>query len=413
MKQYDAIWINAFLMTCEKKNRWLNPAAIAVKQGKIAWLGTMQELPAAPETLAQEVYNLKGSSLTPGLIDCHTHVIYAGNRAHEFEFLLKGISYEEIASQGGGIQATVMATRAASEDELFNQTLPRVEIFLANGVTTFEVKSGYGLDWANELKMLNVAKRLESLLPVTICKTFLGAHTVPLEYSGRPYDYINLVCNEMIPAVGREKLAEAVDVFCERIAFDLEQTELVFKAAKKFNLAIKCHAEQLSNMGSAQLAAKYSALSADHLEYISDSGIAALAASGTVAVLLPGPYYCLRELSMPPIEKLRKNHVPMALATDCNPGTSPVLSILTILNMACTLFRLTVDEAFRGVTLYAAKALGLERSHGSLEVGKTADFAIWNVNHPTELIYYLGGQPLQGIVKNGKVVALAKLNPCL
>lgn len=404
MKQYDAIWINAFLMTCEPQNRWINPGAIAVKDRKIAWLGNMQELGASPEELAQKVYDAKGAVLTPSLIDCHTHVIYAGNRAHEFEFRLKGVSYEEIASQGGGIQATVMATRAASEEELLNQTLPRVKAFLANGVSTFEVKSGYGLDLANELKMLKVAKQLEALLPVTIRKTFLGAHTVPLEYLGRLDDYIEAVCTEMIPTVGQEKLAGAVDVFCERIAFDLAQTERVFKTAKKFNLAIKCHSEQLSNIGSAQLAAKYGAISVDHLEHLSEAGVAALANAGSVAVLLPGAYYCLRETKIPPIDSLRKNHVPMALATDCNPGTSPVLSILLILNMACTLFRLTVDEAFQGVTLHAAKALGLQDSHGSLQVGKVADFAIWDVGHPTDLIYYLGGQPLKTLIKAGEVI---------
>src|SRR3990167_3583468 len=354
-----------------------------------------------PDNLANHVDDMQGRCVTPGLIDCHSHIVYAGNRSNEFEMRLQGISYEEIAKQGGGIQSTVAATRNASEQELLIQSLPRAQALMASGATTIEIKSGYGLNWETEEKMLRVAKCIEEILPVTIYKTFLGAHTIPIEYRDKPNAYVDLICNEMVPLIAKEKLANAIDVFCEKIAFNLQQTERVFKAAQQHGLAIKCHSEQLSDSGSAILAAKYHALSVDHLEHVSDQGVEAIAKSKTVAVLLPGAFYFLRENKLPPIALLRQHGVPIALASDCNPGTSPILSLLLILNMACTLFRLTPQEALQGVTKYAAQALGLQTTHGTLSVGKTADFAIWNINHPAELAYYLGGSPLYSLVKKG------------
>lgn len=404
-KQWDAMWINGTLATCERGYGLLKQGAIAVKNEKIAWLGEMHTLPAAPEVLATTVHDMNGRCLTPGFIDCHTHLVYAGNRAHEFEMRLQGKTYEDIALQGGGIQSTVKATRAASEETLLEQSLQRARALLKSGVTSMEIKSGYGLDWETECKLLRVAYRIETLLPVTVSKTFLGAHTVPLEYKGRADAYVDRLCEEMIPAVAKEQLAEAVDVFCEKIAFNLAQTERVFKAAKEQGLAVKCHAEQLSDSGSAALAAKYHAWSVDHLEHVSAEGVKAIAASGTVAVLLPGAFYFLRETTLPPIDLLRRHQVPMAIASDCNPGTSPITSLLLILNMACTLFRFTPEEALLGVTQQAAKALGMDKTHGTLTVGKVADFAIWNVAHPVDLTYYLGHDPLWQTVKQGRVAA--------
>lgn len=403
-KQWDAVWIDGLIATCEQDNMLIKNAGIAVKNGRIAWVGKMQDLPAAPADLALTIHNLDGRCVTPGFIDCHTHLVYAGNRAHEFELRLQGVSYAEIARQGGGIQATVLATRAASEDELFAQSLKRAEALQASGVTTVEIKSGYGLDLPTELKILRVAKRIEKQLSMTVCKTFLGAHMVPHEYRDQEEAYVDLICNEMIPAVANEKLADAVDVFCEEIAFNLQQTERVFRSAKQTGLAIKCHAEQLSDSNGAELAAKYQALSVDHLEYLSLSGVKAIARSGAVAVLLPGAFYFLRETKIPPLALLRAHNVPIAIATDCNPGTSPVTSLLLMLNMACTLFRLTPAEALAGVTRHAAQALGLGKSRGTLTVGKMADFAIWDVEHPVELVYYLGAQPLYQLVREGMEV---------
>lgn len=405
-KQFDSIWVNGLAATCESGYGLIERAAVAVKNGKIAWVGPMQALGGEPENRAHEVYDFHGQCLTPGFIDCHTHVVYGGNRAHEFEMRLQGISYEEIARQGGGIQSTVNATRAMSEEELFKHSLKRARALLQSGITTLEIKSGYGLDLETELKILRVATRIEEALPVTVSKTFLGAHTIPPEYRGKADEYVDLVCNEMIPVIARNNLADAVDVFCEKIAFNIEQTERIFKAARLNGLGIKCHAEQLSDSGSAALAAKYHAWSVDHLEHVSNAGIKAIAQSGTVAVLLPGAFYFLRETKLPPIETLRKYQVPIAIATDSNPGTSPIMSLLIILNMACTLFRLTPTEALEGVTRHAAKALGMEETHGTLTIGKAADFAIWNVAHPSELAYYMGNNPLQQLIKNGKPVNL-------
>ena len=384
-KQWDAIWTHAVIATCEQGYGLLQSAVIAVKDGKIAWIGPMQSLPGAPTTLAETVHNVEGRVVTPGFIDCHTHLVYAGNRSHEFEMRLQGATYEEIARQGGGIQSTVIATRAASEDDLLQQSSKRARNLLASGVTTVEIKSGYGLDIETELKMLRVAKRIATILPLTVKCTFLGAHAVPVEYKNNADRYIDHVCHDMIPRVAQEKLAEAVDVFCEKIAFNLEQTERVFSAAKQYGLAIKCHAEQLSDMGASTLSANYQALSVDHLEHVSKDSVAAIAKSGTVAVLLPGAFYFLRETKLPPIDLLRRKQIPIAIATDSNPGTSPVTSLLLMLNMACTLFRLTPEEALLGVTQHAAKALGMANSHGSLTVGKVADIAIWDVSHPAEL----------------------------
>lgn len=405
--QWDAIWINATLATMQASDSaygMIPNGAIAAKSGKIVWVGSMNDLEAAPEKLANTVHDAEGRCITPGLIDCHTHLVYAGNRAHEFELRLQGASYEEIARQGGGILSTVYATRLASEGELLQQSLKRAQAFLSEGVTTLEIKSGYGLDLATELKILRVAKQIEEILPLTIVTTFLGAHTIPPEYEGRSDDYVNLICDEMIPTIAKLKLASFVDVFCEKIAFDLSQTKRIFDTAKKYHLPVKCHAEQLSQSGAAKLAAEYHAISVDHLEHLSEDDVVAIAKAGTVAVLLPGAYYYLREKNMPPIGSLRQNRVPMAISTDCNPGTSPTTSLLLMLNMACTLFRLTPEEALAGVTAHAAKALGMEQQLGTLSIGKSADFVQWDIVHPAELSYSVGGNPCVEVVRGGEVV---------
>lgn len=405
-KKWDALWINGSIVSCEPSTNLIEHAAIAIKDGKIAWLDKMNALPGEPTTLADIVYDISGKCLTPGLIDCHTHLVYAGNRAHEFELRLKGVSYEEIAKQGGGIHSTVLATRAASEEELLIESLPRARALLASGVTTMEIKSGYGLDIESELKILRVAKRIGEILPLTVIKTFLGAHTIPKEFRERADEYVDLVCHEMIPKISETKLADAVDVFCEKIAFNIAQTERIFQTAADYGLRVKCHAEQLSDSGSVKLAAEYKALSVDHLEYASEDSIKALAKSGSVAVLLPGAFYYLRETKLPPINLLRQYNIPMAISSDANPGTSPIVSLLIILNMACTLFRLTPEEALVGVTYNAAKALGIESTSGSLAIGKNADFAIWDVKNVAELVYYLGLNPLQQLVKAGREVVI-------
>lgn len=402
MNKWDAIWINANVLTGKVKGEVIEQGAVAVQAGKIAWVGKTSEVGDAASK-AFVVHDAKNQTITPGFVDCHTHLVFAGNRAHEFEKRLEGATYEDIARMGGGIQSTVTATRAASEDELFEQSLPRARALLNSGVTTVEIKSGYGLDFATEAKILRAAKRIGEVLPLTVKRTFLGAHTVPTEYRGKTQEYVDLVCHDMIPRVAEEKLADAVDVFCENIAFNIAQTEQVFAAAAKYHLAVKCHGEQLTCSNSAVLAAQHQALSVDHLEYASPEGIQAMAAAGLVAVLLPGAFYCLREKQLPPISLMRELNVPIALASDCNPGTSPVMSMLLILNMACTMFRLTPSEVLQGVTLNAARALGMQETHGSLTVGKEADFAVWNVKSPVELCYYLGNQPLISLVKSGVI----------
>ncbi|EKD71553.1 MAG: hypothetical protein ACD_46C00161G0001, partial [uncultured bacterium] len=359
-----------------------------------------------PHDLAINVHDLCKKTITPGFIDCHTHLIYGGNRAKEFELRLQGVTYEDIAKQGGGIQSTVSATRKMPHDELLQQSLLRAKALMQTGVTTIEIKSGYGLDWETEEKILQVAAMLEKDLPLTIKKTFLGAHTIPKEFKQDPDKYVELICDEMIPRVAKEKLADAVDVFCEKIAFSLEQTRRIFATAAQYKLAVKCHAEQLSDSGAATLAASFHALSVDHLEYLSAEGAHAIAKSGTVAVLLPAAFYFLREKKFPPIDLLRQLHIPMALATDCNPGTSPTTSMLLVLNMACTLFSLTPEEALMGVTKHAAKALGIDKTHGTISLNKMADFAIWDIAHPAELAYYVGYNPLCDLIKEGKFVNL-------
>ena len=395
-KHFDTLFVNANLATMAGGGLGImENAAIGITKGKISYIN----LPSG--ITADEVHDVGGKWIIPGLIDCHTHLVYAGNRAHEFAARQAGKTYAEISAEGGGIAYTVKQTRAASEAELFAQSEKRLKHFLAEGVTTMEIKSGYGLDMESEMKMLRVAKKLGEKYPVTIRKAFLGAHSVPTEFKDRADEYIDVVVNEMLPAIAKEKLADAVDGFCEHIAFTPAQIARVFDAAKKHGLAVKLHAEQLSDQGGAGLAAQYKALSADHLEFASEEGIKAMAASGTVAVLLPGAFYMLKEKQKPPVELLRKHGVAIALASDCNPGTSPVLSLVAMLNMGCTLFGLTPEEALRGITVNAAKALGLA-DIGTLEVGKVADMAIWDIGHPQDLAYYLGGNACVGTIKKGQ-----------
>ena len=406
MADWDGLWINANLATMTRGGApygALGDAAIAVKSGAIAWLGPVNELPAAPEDCADEVHNAGGRWITPGLIDCHTHLVFGGDRAGEFEMRLNGASYEEIARAGGGIVSTMKATREADDDTLFEAAAPRLRTQLSEGVTTVEIKSGYGLDTVSEQKQLRVARRLGEALPVTVRTSFLGAHAVPPEYEGRQDEYARHVADDMVPAIAEAGLADAVDAFCENIGFTPEETERVFRAARRHSLPVKLHADQLSDLGGAALAARYGALSADHLEYTSDKGVAALAESGTVAVLLPGAFYTLRETHMPPIDELRKRGVEMALATDFNPGSSPVPSLLLMLNMGCTLFRLTPEEALAGVTRVAARALRLADDRGTLEVGKRADFVQWDIAQPAELAYWAGFNPCVQIVQGGAV----------
>jgi len=401
--QWQTLWININLATMTNGSASfgeLSQGAIAVAEGKIAWLGKQSALPNYDEDQV-EVIDGQGQWVTPGLIDCHTHIVYGGNRANEFEMRLQGKSYEEIANAGGGIVSTVAATRAASHQELVNSALPRLRALHHQGVTTIEIKSGYGLDTENEIKMLEVATELSTKLPVSVKRTFLGAHALPVEYKDKADDYIALVCQEMIPEVAKRGLADAVDVFCEGIGFNIEQTEEVFHAAKEHSLAVKVHAEQLSNLGGSALAAKYQALSSDHIEFLDEEGIKKMAEANVVAVLLPGAFYFLRETQCPPIELLRKYKVPMAIATDSNPGSSPISSIQLMLNMACTLFRLTPAEAFAGVTCHGAQALGDKAICGQLNIGYQADLAFWNISQPAELCYQFGVNPLTSLVKSG------------
>jgi imidazolonepropionase len=405
-KNWQSLYINVNLATMTDGGQSygeITEAALAVNDGKIVWLGKMIDLPDYDDRHV-EVIDGQGQWLTPGLIDCHTHLVYGGNRANEFEMRLQGKSYQEIAAAGGGIAATVKATRTASESELFDKALPRLIALHNQGVTTIEVKSGYGLDTFNEIKMLKVAEQLANALPVTIKRTFLGAHALPVEYKGRADDYLELVCDEMIPRVAQENLADAVDVFCEGIGFDLKQTERVFSAARQHGLPVKVHAEQLSNLGATELAAKYNALSSDHIEFLDEAGIIAMKESNMTAVLLPGAFYFLRETELPPIALLRKHQVPMAVATDANPGTSPLHNIQLMLNMACTLFKLTPAEELAGVTCYGAQALGLSKSKGQLAIGFDADIALWDISQPAELCYQFGVNPLKALLKSGRRV---------
>jgi imidazolonepropionase len=372
----------------------IQDAAIVVKNGLIAWAGPAAEAPSG------DFINCHGTLVTPGLIDCHTHLVYGGNRAAEFEQRLNGASYSDIAKAGGGIMSTVRATRAASEADLLKSSLKRLDALMAEGVTTIEIKSGYGLDVDTELKMLRVARKLEQQRPVDVKTTFLGAHTFPVEFKENHQEYLNIVCNQALPKAHSEGLVDAVDAFCEGIAFSVEETELVFKAAQKLNLPVKLHAEQLSNLGGAKLAAKYRALSVDHIEYLEEAGVAAIQKSGTIAVLLPGAFYYLREKQAPPVAILRSHKVPFAIATDLNPGSSPVHSLLSTMNMACVLFGLTPEEALLGVTANAAKALGM-KDRGLIAKGRRADLAFWNIERPGDLAYPLGFNPIAAIMQNG------------
>ena len=373
--------------------------------GRIAWIGRVDALPDAPEMLAKVVESLDGALVTPGLIDCHTHLVFAGDRAHEFDLRLNGASYEEIARAGGGIVSSVAATRRAAEDQLYAQSLPRAQALLGDGVTTLEIKSGYGLDLESERRMLRVARRLGRELGITVRTSFLGLHALPPEYADRRDDYVSLVCDEILPALAAEKLVDAVDAFCETIGFSHAETRRLFERAKTLGLPVKLHAEQLSDMDGAALVAEYGGLSADHLEHLSESGIQAMAAAGTVAVLLPGAFYALRETKLPPVESLRRHAVPMAIATDCNPGTSPLLSLRLAASMGCTLFRLTPEEALRGITMNAARALGLT-DRGTLAVDLRADLVVWNVRQPAELCYWIGGDLVRRVWLSGEPVAV-------
>jgi len=398
----DALWRN---LSCgDGSERAAARVALGVAGGRIAWFGADAELPAFEPAAQFAQYDGAGAWITPGLVECHTHLVFGGNRADEFRRRLAGATYEEIARAGGGIVSTVSATRKAGEDELFASAALRLTRLISEGVTAVEIKSGYGLDAPTEAKMLRVARRLGHELPVTVYTTFLGAHALPPEYRGRPDEYIGLVCAEMLPVLADQGLVDAVDVFCENIAFSVAQSERVFQAAARLSLPVKMHAEQLSNIGGSQLATRYGALSADHLEHAAEADVAAMRRAGTVAVLLPAAYYCLRETTRPPVELFRRHGVAIAIATDCNPGTAPVLSPLLTMNMACTLFGFTVEEALLGYTRHAARALGKADVHGTLEAGRDADFAIWEIDTPAELAYWLGANPCRAVIRHGKIV---------
>jgi imidazolonepropionase len=399
----DTVWLNARLATLAPAQTGLGiveSGAIAMREGRIAFVGLQADLPAAWRKGAR-VVDCEGRWITPALIDCHTHLVYGGDRAREFELRLAGATYEQIAREGGGILSTVRATRVASEDELLRSALERLDALIAEGVGTVEVKSGYGLDLDAERKSLRAARQLAKQRDVAIRATFLGAHALPPEFSDKRDAYVAYVADTMIPALANEGLIDAVDGFCERIAFTRDEMARVFTAAKRAGLPVKLHADQLSNSGGASLAAEFGALSADHIEYADEDGVAAMAKAGVVAVLLPGAYYVLREKQAPPVDLMRKHRVPMAVATDSNPGTSPMTSILLALNMAATLFGLTVDECLTGATRNAARALGLADETGTLEAGKWADLAIWDIERPAELVYRLGFNPLHARVWRG------------
>ncbi|MCF5144254.1 imidazolonepropionase [Pseudomonas edaphica] len=393
------LWQHCHVATmAQGKYSIIEDAAMVTAGSLIEWIGPRSQAPVADYA---QVHDLQGAWVTPGLIDCHTHTVFGGNRSGEFEQRLEGVSYAEIAAKGGGIASTVRATRAATEDELFASAEKRLRSLLRDGVTTVEIKSGYGLDLANERKMLRVARRLGQVLPVSVRATCLAAHALPPEYKDRADDYIDHICTEMLPALAAEGLVDAVDAFCEYLAFSTEQVERVFKVAQQLGLPVKLHAEQLSSLHGSSLAARYHALSADHLEFMTEEDAIAMAASGTVAVLLPGAFYFLRETQLPPMDALRKHGVKIAIASDLNPGTSPALSVRLMLNMACTLFRMTPEEALAGATQHAATALGMGDTHGSLEVGKVADFVAWQIDRPADLAYWLGGELDKRVVRHG------------
>ncbi|KAB8313132.1 imidazolonepropionase [Erwinia endophytica] len=398
----DHLWYGADIVTMQEgKYNIIKNGAIAVRQDKIVWLGPWQE---AGQITADKHTKFSGGIITPGLVDCHTHLVFGGDRSHEFEQRLNGVSYSEIAAQGGGIIATVNATRSATLEQLVASARWRLERLLAEGVTTVEIKSGYGLDLASERRMLQAIRQLAQQVPAQVRATCLAAHATPPEFKNDPDGWITLICETLLPQVAKEKLADAVDAFCEHLAFSPAQVSRVFDAAQRLGLPVKLHAEQLSSLGGGALAAKFKALSADHLEYATESDVAAMAESGTVAVLLPGAFYLLREKQRPPVALFRQYQVPMALASDANPGTSPALSLRLMLNMACTLFGMTPEEALAGVTQYGAQALGLAETQGSLAVGKFADFVHWPLQHPAELVYWLGGQLPCQVIFRGEAI---------
>ena len=402
--EFDSVWIDVNLATINETDYGIiENGAIAIKDGKIAWLGKRCDLPPF-DAFATPTYQGKGGWITPGLIDCHTHIVYGGNRAKEFEMRLEGATYQEIAAAGGGIVSTVKATREADVETLYVAAKDRLNALMKEGVTTVEIKSGYGLDTETEIKMLRIARLLGEHHPVDVKTTFLGAHALPPEFKDNSDGYIDLVCGKMIEAAVAEGLVDSVDAFCESVGFDLAQTQRVFEAAKKHGLPVKLHAEQMSNLGGSELAAEFNALSVDHIEYLDEAGVKAIKASGTVAVVLPGAFYFLRETQQPPFELLRKHQVPMAIATDANPGSSPLCSLQLMLNMACTLFRMTPYEALSGVTINAAKALGIQEKAGTLAVGKQADLVLWDIEHPAQLSYQFGVNPCAQVIKNGVVV---------
>ncbi|MBS7660658.1 imidazolonepropionase [Pseudomonas lalucatii] len=394
------LWFNCHAATMAGgRYSIIEDAALVTRGTLIEWIGPQAQLPAGDYA---ERIDLGGRWLTPGLIDCHTHLVFGGDRSAEFEQRLQGVSYAEIAAAGGGIASTVRATRGADEEQLLATATQRLRGLLREGVTTVEIKSGYGLDLGSERKMLRVIRRLGERLPITVKATCLAAHALPPEFAGRADDYIDHVCAEILPALAGEGLVDAVDAFCEHLAFSPAQVERVFQRARELGLPVKLHAEQLSPLHGSSLAARYGALSADHLEFMDEADARAMAAAGSVAVLLPGAFYFLRETQLPPIELLRRHGVAMAIASDLNPGTSPALSLRLMMNMACTLFRMTPEEALAGVTLHAAEALGLAGSHGSLEVGKHADFVAWDIHRPAELAYWLGGDLDKRVIRHGE-----------
>lgn len=397
-KQIDSLWLGADIVTMREGHyNLIADGALAVDNGKLIWVGPRSEL---PDFTPRERHQFDGGIITPGLVDCHTHLVFGGDRSQEFEQRLNGVSYAEIAAQGGGILSTVRATRAATQAELVASARWRLDRLLAEGVTTVEIKSGYGLDEASELTLLRAIRELAETVPADVQSTCLAAHGFPPEFKDNPQGWIDIICNRLLPQVKAEGLADAVDAFCEHLAFSPEQVRAVFDAAKALGMPVKLHAEQLSPLAGATLAAEYGAMSADHLEYATEADAVAMAKHGTVAVLLPGAFYLLRETQRPPVELFRKHGVPMALASDANPGTSPALSLRLMLNMGCTLFGMTPEEALAGVTLWGAKALGLAQTHGSLESGKVANFVHWPLARPAELVYWLGGElPCQVIYR--------------
>jgi imidazolonepropionase len=398
----DSLWYGADIVTMQEGKYSIIPnGAIAVRQDRIVWIGPWKDA----KHIRADIHNkLEGGIITPGFVDCHTHLVFGGDRSHEFEQRLNGVSYSEIAAQGGGIISTVTATRKASLEELVASASWRLERLLAEGVTTVEIKSGYGLDQESELRMLKAIRQLAKIHPVQIRSTCLAAHATPPEFKSDPDGWITLICEQLLPQVSREKLADAVDAFCEHLAFSPAQVTRVFEAAQRLGMPVKLHAEQLSSLGGSSLAAKFNALSADHLEYATEADVAAMAASGTVAVLLPGAFYLLREKQVPPVALFRQYKVPMALASDANPGTSPALSLRLMLNMGCTLFGMTPEEALAGATLHGARALGLADTQGSLETGKYADFVHWPLKRPAELVYWLGGQLPCQVIFRGEAI---------